>query len=105
MKEDKQTMGHEPIPGPKQAHGGFTLVELMISVALLGMVMTVIFSLFSTTSDSLREADSLAHTLERAHFSVEQISADIRSAGAFASPDSVNDPRIAPKDVGSNNKI
>jgi prepilin-type N-terminal cleavage/methylation domain-containing protein len=89
----------------REHDAGFTLVELMISVALLGMVMTVIFSLFSTTSDSLREADSLAHTLERARFSVEQVSADVRSAGAFASPDSVNDPRIAPKGIGSNNQI
>jgi prepilin-type N-terminal cleavage/methylation domain-containing protein len=91
--------------GRNKKERGFTLVELMISVALLGLVMTVVFSLFSTTSDSMREADSLAHTLERTRFAVEQVSADLRSAGAFASPDSTVDPRVKPQDIGANSVV
>lgn len=84
---------------------GFTLVELMIAVALLGMIMTVIFGLFASTSDSLYEADSLSDTINRARFGVERVSGDLRSAGAFASPDSENDPWVQPKAIGPNNLL
>jgi prepilin-type N-terminal cleavage/methylation domain-containing protein len=101
----KYMTGCESPNGYKRDIIGFTLVELMISIAILGLMMTVIFALFSTTSDSLREADSLAHALERARFSAEQVSSDLRNAGAFASPDSINDPRIKPDQIGSNSLI
>jgi prepilin-type N-terminal cleavage/methylation domain-containing protein len=79
---------------------GFTLVELMVAVTLLGVVMTVIFALFSTTSDSLYEADSMADTLDRSRFALERVSADMRSAGSFASPDMPDDPWVQPKSQG-----
>jgi prepilin-type N-terminal cleavage/methylation domain-containing protein len=70
---------------------GFTLVELMVSLALLGLVMTIVFSLFSTTSDGLKEADSLVDTLDRARFAMSRISSEVKSAGSFSTPDSQND--------------
>lgn len=70
---------------------GFTLVELMVSLTLLGLIMTVIFSLFSTTSDGLREADSLVGTLDGARFGMTRLTNDVRSAGAFATPDATRD--------------
>ncbi len=89
----------------RRSRRGFTLVELMVAIALLGLVMTVIFALFGTTSDSLVEADSLANTLERARFGIERISGDLRTAGAFASPDSLTDPNVQPKNVDANSKL
>lgn len=76
------------------ARAGFTLVELMVSLVILGLLMTVVFSLFSTTSDGLKEADSLVDTMDRARFAIERVSADIKSAGAFGSPDSKKDPWV-----------
>lgn len=74
-----------------RAAAGFTLVELMVSLTLLGLIMTVIFSLFSTTSDGLREADSLVGTLDGARFAMTRLSSDMKSAGAFATPDATRD--------------
>ncbi|MFP4598270.1 MAG: PilW family protein [Persicimonas sp.] len=90
---------------PTRLDRGFTLVELMVAVALLGMIMTVIFALFASTSDSLYEADSLADTINRARFGVERVSGDLRSAGSFASPDSQEDPWVQPKVIGPNSRL
>lgn len=76
---------------------GFTMVELMISVVLLGLVSGVIWSLFSSTSSAMQEADSLADTLDRSRFALEQVAADVRSAGAYGSPDSDEDPWALPR--------
>ena len=81
----------------KLRRGGFTLVELMVAVALMGLVMSVVYALFATTSDSLYEADSLADTLDRTRFAIEQVSADVQSAGSFGTPDSETDPWVQPK--------
>lgn len=70
---------------------GFTLVELMVTLALLGLVMMVVFSLFSSTSAGLKEADSLASTVDQSRFALEQISRDVKNAGAFSTSDSRKD--------------
>ncbi|QDG50767.1 prepilin-type N-terminal cleavage/methylation domain-containing protein [Persicimonas caeni] len=76
---------------PKLLRRGFTLVELMVAVTLLGLIVGVIFSLFASTSDTLKEADSLADTLDRTRFAMERLSAEVRNAGSFGSPDSQGD--------------
>lgn len=38
---------------PQMLRRGFTLVELMVAVTLLGLIIGVIFSLFASTSLSL----------------------------------------------------
>ncbi|MFW5966802.1 MAG: prepilin-type N-terminal cleavage/methylation domain-containing protein [Persicimonas sp.] len=77
--------------------GGFTLVELMVAVVLLSVVVTVIFALFSTTSDSMYEADSLADTVDRARFALERVSTDVRGAGSYGTPDAEHDKWVKPK--------
>ena len=79
---------------------GFTMVELMVSVVLLGLISGVIWSLFASTSGAMQEADSLADTLDRSRFALDQVSADVRSAGAYASPDSDHDPWALPRPNG-----
>lgn len=81
-------------PDGQPRRAGFTLVELMVSLVLLGVIMIIIFSLFSTTSDGLKEADSLVQILENTRFAAEQVGGDIKSAGAFATPDSEKDPWV-----------
>jgi len=91
----------EPLPSAHpRAGAGFTLVELMVSLVILGLIMTVIFSLFSTTSDGLKEADSLVDTMDRARFAIERVSADMKSAAAFSSPDSKKDPWVIQNTTG-----
>lgn len=76
---------------PQMLRRGFTLVELMVAVTLLGLIIGVIFSLFASTSDTLKEADSLADTLDRTRFAMERLSSEMRNAGSFGSPDSEGD--------------
>lgn len=73
---------------------GFTLVELMVALVLLGLVMVLVFEIFASTSDTLKEADGLTDTLDRTRFAAERLSADLANAGSFGSPDSAYDPWV-----------
>ncbi|MGM0557983.1 MAG: PilW family protein [Myxococcota bacterium] len=103
MSEDKDNRARETgRPGwnpMRQLRGarGFTIVELMISVVLLGLISGVIWALFSSTSGAMQEADSFVNSLDKTRFALEQVSADVRSAGAYASPDSEADPWTLPR--------
>lgn len=61
---------------------GFTLVELMIAMAI-GLIATIgIASLFSSTSRSNRLQEGLARLQESGRFAAQRIEADLRMAGA-----------------------
>jgi prepilin-type N-terminal cleavage/methylation domain-containing protein len=75
---------------------GFTLVELLVAVAITGMLSLAIYALFSSTSDAMQEADSLVNTVNRSRFAMERLRSDIRNAGSFGTPDSTEDPWVEP---------
>jgi prepilin-type N-terminal cleavage/methylation domain-containing protein len=75
---------------------GFTLVEVLVAVAITSLLSLAIYSLFDTTSNALYQADSMADGLDSSRFALERVKADIRNAGAFATPDSANDPWVRP---------
>ena len=79
------------------ARRGFTLVEVLVAVAITGLLSIAIYSLFSTTSSALFEADSLAQTVDNARFAMERLRSRIQNAGALATPDSQEDPWVQPK--------
>lgn len=70
---------------------GFTLIELMITVVISSVVIAAVYQIFATTSEAMYEVDTLSEMTERARFATELIARDVRSAGAFASPDTKND--------------
>ena len=76
---------------------GFTLVELLVAMAVTAIVSTVIFALFDTTSSALYEAESLARTVDTARFGLERVRGDIKQAGAFGTLDTAFDPQARPK--------
>jgi len=76
---------------------GFTLTELLVAMVIAGILSAAILALFSTTSNALGQADSLASVVDRARFSLERLRTEVQAAGAFATPDSQNDPRVQPK--------
>lgn len=67
---------------------GFTLIELTVVMALVGVLVASIYQFFARTSDALYEAESLAETTDRGRFALELIARDIQSAGSFGTPDS-----------------
>jgi prepilin-type N-terminal cleavage/methylation domain-containing protein len=82
---------------PKNSLAGFTLAELLVAMTITGFLSAAIFALYGTTSDSLAEADSLAETVDMARFAAETMRGELRTAGAFGTPDSKNDPWVKPK--------
>lgn len=81
---------------------GFTLVELMITMVVSSVVIAAIYQVFATTSETMYEVDTLSEMTERSRFAIELISRDVRSAGAFSSPDSDNDLWRSPNHVQLN---
>jgi len=76
---------------------GFTLAELLVAMVITGFLSASIFALYGTTSDSLAEADSLAETVDMTRFAAETMRRELRTAGAFGTPDSKRDPWVKPK--------
>lgn len=80
--------------------GGFSLVELMISLAVGLMVMAAIATTFSTTSRVRSEIERTSRQLENGRYAIELLSEDIRLAGYYgeldvgtvASPTALLDP-------------
>ena len=80
---------------------GFTLVELMIAMALVGMLTAIIYGLFSRTSDSLGDVEGMTEALDRARFGLAQVRNDLQAAGSQATPNSEVDPWVRPEQAGS----
>lgn len=73
---------------------GFTLIELMVAMALLGILTSMIYGLFHTTSQTLMEVESLAETHSIARFALEHVQSDLQAAGSQSSPSSGHDPWV-----------
>ncbi len=91
---------HVDSPGPRnilttrRKNRGFTLVELMVAMALLGVLTSIIYGLFHTTSQTLLEVESLAETTDTARFALEHVRNDLQAAGSQATPRGQNDPWV-----------
>ena len=81
--------------------GGFTLVEILVAFAITAILSVAIYSLFTTTSQAMFEADSLAESTDSARFALERIKSDIQNAGSMGTPDSARDPWVEPKPSAS----
>lgn len=71
---------------------GFTLVELMIAMALVGILTALIYGLFVHTSDSLSDVEAHADALDQSRFGIQQVRMGLLAAGSQATPNSRVDP-------------
>ena len=65
----------------KNKHMGFTLVELLVSVAISGIVLLAVTELFITSNDMYHEQDDVASSQQEIRASLDIMSRDIRLAG------------------------
>lgn len=71
----------------RDAQTGFTLVELLVAMALMGIVMTAIFNLYLGTERNADTQDRIADVQQNIRFAMDQVVRDVRMAG-FAVPGS-----------------
>lgn len=71
--------------GRRGDQAGFTLVELLVAMALMGIVMTAIFNLYLGTERSADTQDRIADVQQNIRFALDQVVRDVRMAG-FAIP-------------------
>jgi len=71
-------MSMHDVRGPR----GFGLIELMLTVAVLGVVMLAIFGAFFRTNDESRRISKMVEFRQSARASVQLIERDVRMAGS-----------------------
>lgn len=79
---------------------GFTLIELMISAAVLGMVMAGLLGLLMSTRDAYNRGTSVIDAQQNARVAIERISKDLREAGYHPRPPDTS-PATCPPGPGS----
>ena len=76
-------------PGPKRRRSnvdaGFTLIELMVGMAVAVIVVAAAFTILTTTSKSLRANEQVVDTQQNLRMAMEMIVRDFKLAG-FGSP-------------------
>lgn len=95
--------GHRLAGAGRKTQAGFTLLELVVTMMVSSLVVLAAYQLFASTSEAMYEANSLSDTTDRARFGLELIARDVRSAGAFGSPDSNVDPLTNQNQIGLRN--
>ncbi|MCB1618743.1 MAG: prepilin-type N-terminal cleavage/methylation domain-containing protein, partial [Pseudomonadales bacterium] len=67
--------------GSRQRPGGFSLIELMVALALTGILMTGLFALTDVTARTTRSGDALGVITENLRIGLETLQRDIMMAG------------------------
>ncbi len=80
-----------------RARRGYTLIELLLSVLLTSIVVSALFAVSRTASNTFGQQQRTAEMQLRLRIAMEQIRADISRAGYMATPNSSADPRVCPR--------
>lgn len=63
-----------------QKNKGFTLIEMLVSIALFSIVLTIVIGSIFTIVDSNKKARSLSTVMNNLNFAVESMTRDIKTA-------------------------
>ena len=67
--------------GSRPSHSkGFTLLEVLLAMAILAVIMTVIYASFSTAGNNVEQAERLRDETDIARTLIARLSADIANA-------------------------
>jgi prepilin-type N-terminal cleavage/methylation domain-containing protein len=74
-------------PGSRRVERGLTLVELMVSLALLTVTVALALKLYDSLTDSFKMGEIAAKQQQSVRIGVRKIGADLEAAGANHNPD------------------
>ncbi len=84
-----------------QKQGGFSLIELLVVIGMLGLLMTAVYSLYWTHQHSAYTQDEVVEVQQNLRIGMDSITKDIRMAG-FLLPGSAFSPvSLATSSVGT----
>jgi len=66
---------------PNKKSAGFTLIELMIAIAISVILLNGVLQIFQSSKQSYRVADNLGRTQENARYALDVLAQDIRQVG------------------------
>src|SRR3954463_1209222 len=69
------------LPSYRQRAGGFSLVELMVSLTIGLLLLTALATVFSNSSRMQREVTLSAQQIENGRSAIDSVSEDVRHAG------------------------
>jgi prepilin-type N-terminal cleavage/methylation domain-containing protein len=75
---------------PKQKNKGFTLIEMLLSIALFSIVLTISLGAIFTIIDSNRKTQTLTLTMNNLNFAMESMTLDLKTAVPSTLSDSGN---------------
>ena len=83
-----------PHSSPRTSHGskGFTLLEVLIAVAIMAGIVTVIYASFFTTSQNVEQAEKIRDASDLARTLVAKLTNDIANAYVNAGMNTSNAP-------------
>jgi prepilin-type N-terminal cleavage/methylation domain-containing protein len=81
--------------GGRAAQAGVTLTELLVTMAVTGLVAAGLYGFFMTTSQTYTDQAVIARMLQNATTAMSRISQDIRMAGTFWSTPCALEPLVS----------
>ena len=73
---------HRNVPHDDSTQRGSGLVELMVTVVLIGVVMVAVFGFLFRTSDESRRVSGMVEARQNARLAVQLLERDVRMAGS-----------------------
>ncbi|MDI7266900.1 MAG: prepilin-type N-terminal cleavage/methylation domain-containing protein [Myxococcota bacterium] len=85
--------GRNPVFGPR---GGFTIVELLVSIVIAGAALVGVYYYYATVQYSMREQAKISQAQLSARLGMELLASDLQRAGYLATPNTQADPLVVP---------
>ena len=67
----------------QSARAGFTLVEMMVALAIASLLLVALTTLFVNTSVARSETDKMSRQIESGRFALSELADDVRHAGYY----------------------
>ena len=78
----RSAVRHSVTPNGKRSRAAFTLIELMVSMAILGLIMVILFSIFEEVNKAWLNSENRVETFTQARAVLDFLSRELSQAVA-----------------------